>query len=923
MSEKQLNPEFEGTHNSAVHSSGDYCVNVAVNHGTINYVVQQIKQERFKALKQLPRDILNFVGRSEQLTEVEGVLRQGNGATIAISALSGMGGVGKSALAIRVAHRLKDDYPDAQLYVNLQGADRINCRDPFSVLGELLVELGLDEKLVVTMNLESRSKWWRSVLAELRAIVVLDNARDAAQVWQLLPGSDGPCAVIVTSRQELALDDVARLRLAAMTIEDARLLLSVMSERSFDAVELEVAAKVVEYCGRLPLAIKIVGALLRKRSQMSLGETIEALKVERDRLTAFAKQHQVLLTDEYLDVRSSLSLSLKWLTVEERSIFEKVAVIPGVDFGLQVAEFVTDLKTVQEGLDRLADEQLLEAKGEGRYEFHDLVRLLGREQWEKEEEWLALEARAISWYFDLTKQATKLLEGESTALAVSWFKQEWQNLKAVVVTAADRSISLVVIKMPNEMVNYSLGREHSSEIAILLEISLAKAQKLNDRNGEAASLGNLGNAYRFLGQYQRAIDLYQQLNEIAREIGCRNREAVSLGGLGNMYYFLSQYQRAIDFYQQQHEIAHEIGDRNSEACSLGGLGNAHNSLGQYQRAIKFHQQYNEIAREIGDRNGEANSLGNLGLAYDSLGQYQRAIEFHQQCFEIVCEIGDRKGKAASLGNLGLAYASLGQYQRAIEFHQQNNEIVREIGDRNSEANSLGNLGNAYYSLGQYQRAIDFYQKQNNIAHEIGNRNGEANSLNGLGNTYQSLGQYQRAIDFYQKQNKIVGEICDRYGESASLCGLGNAYRSLGQYQHAIDFHQQCFEIMHEIGNRNGEATSLFTMALSLAKLDNHGQALLNLQKAKLIYEEIQLDHMVKQCDKALRNWNQLIAIERHSSPAIADQSPKEITIDWYEREKQANQKKTYTNAEIKAMNRQTLWFCVGLAVVFLVWKLKN
>ena len=212
MSEKQLNPEFEGTHNSAVHSSGDYCVNVAVNHGTINYVVQQIKQERFKALKQLPRDILNFVGRSEQLTEVEGVLRQGNGATIAISALSGMGGVGKSALAIRVAHRLKDDYPDAQLYVNLQGADRINCRDPFSVLGELLVELGLDEKLVVTMNLESRSKWWRSLLAELRAIVVLDNARDAAQVWQLLPGSDGPCAVIVTSRQELALDGVARLR---------------------------------------------------------------------------------------------------------------------------------------------------------------------------------------------------------------------------------------------------------------------------------------------------------------------------------------------------------------------------------------------------------------------------------------------------------------------------------------------------------------------------------------------------------------------------------------------------------------------------------------------------------------------------------------------------------------------------------------
>ena len=921
MSENQLNSEFEGTHNSAVHSSGDYCVNVAVNHGTINYVVQQIRQERFKALKQLPRDILNFVGRSEQLTEVEGVLRQGNGATIAISALSGMGGVGKSALAIRVAHRLKDDYPDAQLYVNLQGADRINCRDPFSVLGELLVELGLDEKLVVTMNLESRSKWWRSLLAELRAIVVLDNARDAAQVWQLLPGSDGPCAVIVTSRQELALDNVARLRLAAMTIEDARMLLSVMSERSFDAVELEVAAKVVEYCGRLPLAIKIVGALLRKRSQMSLGEAIEALKVERNRLTAFAKQHQVLQTDEYLDVRSSLNLSLKWLTEEERSIFEKVAVIPGVDFGLQVAEFVTDLETVQEGLDRLADEQLLEVKGAGRYEFHDLVRLLGREQWEKEEDWLALEARAIDWYFESTKDAERGLEGESIVLAVSWFKQEWQNLKAVVMTAAERSISSVMMKMPNVMLEYSLDREHSSEIAILLEISLTEAKRLNHRQDEATSLDNLGVAYRSLSQYQHAIDFHQKSLEIKREIGDRNGEGGSLCNLGRAYESLGQYQCAIDFYLQALPIQCEVGNRLFEANSLGNLGNVYNSLGQYQRAIDFHQKSLEITRKIGDRNGEGGSLCNLGMAYDSLGQYQCAIDFYLQALSIQREVGNRQFEANSLGNLGNVYNSLGQYQRAIDLYQQQNEITREIGDRNGEADSLGNLGCAYDSLGQYQRAIDFHEQQNKITREIGDRNGEANSLGGLGNVYDSLGQYQRAIDFYQQWNDIAREIGDRSGEANSLGGLGNAYDSLGQYQHAIDFHQQCFEIMHEIGDRNGEANSLFNMASPLGKLDNHSQALLNLQQSKLIYEDLQLDDCVQECNEAI------LTAKRRSPPTIADQSPNESTIDWDEREKQANQKKTYTNAEIKAMNRQTLWFgvwfCVGLAIVFLVWKFRN
>ncbi len=649
--------EFDG---STINSSGNNAVNVGVNYGTINYLVQQIKQERFKALRQLPRDITNFVGRSDEIDKIERVLKRGNGATIAISAVSGMGGVGKSALAIRVAHQLKGQYPDAQLYVNLQGADKITCQDPFLVLGSLLLELGMDDKLVVQMDLESRSKWWRSLLSELRAIVIFDNARDATQIRHLLPGSDGACAVVVTSRQELSLDNVARLRLEVMKLDDARTLLSVMSERSFGAADLELAAKVVEYCGYLPLAIKIVGALLRRRSQMTLVDVIEQLKEERDRLTAFGEQHEILRTDEYLDVRSSLKLSWKYLAVEQRLVFKKVAVIPGVDFGLQVAEFVTDLKKVQESLDKLADEQLLEAKGEGRYQFHDLVRLLGREQWKKEEDWLALEESAINWYFELTKSSSSLLNNsESIPRGVAWFKQEWQNLKAVVTTAESRSIDSVTLAMPNLMLSYASERENSSEIIPLLELSFREAQKQNDRHGESVFLSNLGVMYRSLGQCQQAIEVHQQCNKIAREIGDRRGETALLGNMGTVCNSLGQYQRAIDFYQQSIEIAREIGDRKGEASSSGNLGNAYYSLGQYQRAIDFQQQHHAIAREIGDRKGEATSLSNWGNICYSLGRYKKAINLYQQSIEIGREIGAKKSTIISLWHLSFIYQKRG------------------------------------------------------------------------------------------------------------------------------------------------------------------------------------------------------------------------------------------------------------------------
>ncbi|MEH2058266.1 MAG: tetratricopeptide repeat protein [Nostoc sp.] len=331
-----------------------------------------------------------------------------------------------------------------------------------------------------------------------------------------------------------------------------------------------------------------------------------------------------------------------------------------------------------------------------------------------------------------------------------------------------------------------------------LQQALAIYQKLRDRNGESASLANLGNAYKSLGQYALAIEFYQQSLVIKHDIGDRNGESGLLIGLGSAYNSLGQHTKAIEFYQQSLVIKRDIGDRQGKSALLNNLGNAYYSLGQYALAIDFLQQSLVIKRDIGDRNGESNSLANLGNAYDSIGQHALAIEFYQQSLIIKRDISDRNGEALSLMNLGIAYGSMRQYPKAIEFYQQSLRIQRNIGDRNGEARSLGNLGNAYLGLGQYPKAIEFYQQSLRIQRDIGDRNGEAFSLMSLGDPYSLRGEYAKAIDFYQQSLSIFRDIGDRESEGLTLANIGSTLEKQNQSELAIVFYKQSVNVREDI-----------------------------------------------------------------------------------------------------------------------------
>ena len=262
---------------------------------------------------------------------------------------------------------------------------------------------------------------------------------------------------------------------------------------------------------------------------------------------------------------------------------------------------------------------------------------------------------------------------------------------------------------------------------------LQLAQTENDpRKAQADRLLQQGFEQFQTSQFTAALQSWQQALIIYREIKDRLGEGQSLGNLGLAYRNLGDYAKAIEYHSSSLAIAREIKDRLSEGQSLGDLGLAYDALGEYTKAIEYHQQYLAIAREIKDRLREGNALGNLGNAYDALGDYDKAIDYHQQYLAIAREIKNRLGEGQSLGNLGLAYYALGDYDKAIDYHQESLVIAREIKNRSDEGATLGNLGLAYYVLGDYTKAIDYHQQNLVIAREIKDLNGEGESLNNLG-----------------------------------------------------------------------------------------------------------------------------------------------------------------------------------------------
>jgi tetratricopeptide (TPR) repeat protein len=701
-----------------------------------------------------PRPPDYFVGRRDILDQLKAGLATGS--TQAITALQGMGGIGKTATAQQLALEMEADFPGGVFWADMPR----HGGDPSPVLAAWARLCGHD--VASLGDPQAGAQAVRGMLgARLRdrgrLLVVLDDVREgwlegAQTLKAALP--PGVPLVLTTRDEELAyaLDAEVR-RLDALPMDDALALLSRLAGAEVVEAELLEARALAKRVGRLPLALELAGKLAARYARKP-GWRLATLRSQIE-----AKAAEALKLRGHPGLAATFAVSYEALKEEQRRLFRWLGVFaPGPIMTVAVAG-VLDSEEAATGtvLDELVGLSLVEwGEIEGAYRLHPLladyaVTLLQ----ETGEERAAREAHLA--YYRAYARANARID----PAAHGRLEAELANLMAAAEWAAEVGKHQAVSELGAALYansEFLSVRGYYREAVRLLTWSVAAAREIGDRRGEGNHLGNLGLAYHSLGQMEKAIEYHQQALAIAREIGDRRGEGARLGSLGNVYADLSQVEKAIEYCNQALEIAREIRDQRMEGIHLNNLGNAYADLSQTEKAIEHYQQALAIAREIGDRRMEGSVLGNLGIAYANLNQVEKAIEYHQQALAIAREIGDRRGEGSGLGNLGNVYYSLDQVEKAIEYHRQALGIAREMGDRQMEGAALGNLGSAYVNLDQVEKAIEYHQQALAIAREIGDRRNAENQLGNLGLAYRDLGDTTHARQYLSQALAIFEEI---------------------------------------------------------------------------------------------------------------------------------------------------------------------
>ena len=621
------------------------------------------------ALHQLRAPVGDFVGREQEIETLINALRRGS--RVFISGINGMGGIGKTELALLVAQRLSNDYPDAQFFLNLQGV-AANPRPPQEVM-ETCIRAFLGPEAKLPEDPDQLSQLYRSQLSGKRVLLLLDNAADSAQVRPLLPPTG--CALLVTSRQTITLPGMTRLTLNPLTDAEAQELLLDIAPSAAAAAE-----QICKLCGYLPLAIRAAGSLLAITPDLDPLDYAAELKDERNRPERIGTEGVEIC------VTASFNLSYARLTPEAARVFRLLSVFPGT-FGATAAEMVCD-DAGHVCLSELVRRSLvLYDASTKRYRLHDLARLFADAKLSAAER-VAGQKRYATHYMGVLAVADALyLQGsEALARSLTLFDLEGGNIQAghAWVAAQDMEANEDVARLGIAYSNAGLYlldlRQHPRERIRWLEIALTASRRLNDSLNEGVALSNMGNAYHRLGNIERAIQFYEQGLVIERDLGDRRGEATSLGCLGIAYASLGETERAIQFHEQYLTIARDFGDRRNEASALGNLGLAYTDLGEIQHAIELYEKQLTIDRELGDRRGEGNALGNLGLAYADLGETQRAIQLYEQALLIFRETGDRRGEGMVLCYMSLALDGIGERGQAIQYAEQSLTIREQMED---------------------------------------------------------------------------------------------------------------------------------------------------------------------------------------------------------------------------------------------------
>ena len=660
---------------------------------------------------QLPAAYQHFAGRE---AEIDHMLRRlpaapghdGPGTTMVINAIGGMAGVGKTTLAVQVAHRVSDRFPDGQLYVNLRGFDLNGAAmDPAEAVRGFLEALGVSRKQMPD-GLEAQAALYRSLLADRRVLVLLDNARDAAQVRPLLPGATG-CLVLITSRSQLTSLVVAGgahpLTVDLLSPLDARQSLVRRLGAGRVAAEPDAVDTIVALCGGLPLALSVIAARALMNPAFSLSGIAAEFKEANGSLDAFDG------LDATADVRTVFGWSYRALTGEAARLFRLLSLHPGPDIGTHAAAALADrpIVRVRSLLAELTRLHLLTEEAPGRYRFHDLLRAYANELARAEEgagsggeDRHGALCRMLDHYLLTAHASASLLDpagvfptlspspeasGTPVALgdaesALSWFSTERLVLLEVARQSVDEGLGGHAWQLARllDPVHERFGHWH--DWADLQRIALAAAQRLADPVGVAHAHGGLGRACSLLRRYPEAEDHLRRALSLFEALGDDLSQAHTRRALGWLMTRTERHGEAIRHTRHALDLYRIAGHLSGQADAMNAIAWYEAVLGDYGTAMADAVRSLSLYRRMSDGGGpnEANAWDTLAYAHHHLGNFRRAQTCYLRAVGMLRRSGDRYNEAGSLTRLGDTYAATGDDTAARAAWARATDILTEI-----------------------------------------------------------------------------------------------------------------------------------------------------------------------------------------------------------------------------------------------------
>ena len=634
---------------------------------------------------QLPADIADFTGRGTHVDYLRETLTRpdlaGGPGAVRIAVVAGTAGIGKTTLAVHVAHQVRHLFPDGQLYADLSGASAESA-SPGEVLARFLRDLGVDGGKIPVGD-EERAALYRTRLTGRRVLIVLDDAKDAAQVRPLLPGS-ASCVVLVTTRNRAPyLVSTGFVDLTTLSEREAAELFSQIVGGARPAAEPEATAEILGACAGLPLAIRICAGRLARRGQWRIATMAARLRDERRRLD------ELQVGD--LEVRASFQVSYDNLRagrhrVDPAHAFRLLGLWPGQRISLNAAAALIGEREIDvaDALEVLVDAHLLESPEPDWYQFHDLLRLFATERAqaeEPEEARRAAVARLLQWYLRMAVTAADILAPEryrvpldeppppslllsSAEAALAWYDSQRAGVIAAIRQAAAAGMHDIAWRLATALFPLLNRRASWTDCITAHRIAVNSARMAGSRQGEAWALQNLGGGLAVIGDTEALVRLEEAL-AIRREIGDSAGEARTWVTLSQAYYLL-----------QGPEVAVLHSRRGVEALRQGGdpalLGNALNNHGMYcldlgrvDEAGACLREALGIWRTMGGQ-GHGHIVEGLGRVHMKSGRPQEAIASFTEAYRLHVASGDLLGQAGTLKYLGQAQRDAGHEDRARE-----------------------------------------------------------------------------------------------------------------------------------------------------------------------------------------------------------------------------------------------------------------